>query len=133
MEPNFGSVHVRIGVVYQQKGMYKEAVEEFFKEPGNPEEDTVLREAYNAGGFRTYMEKYIEFLLAREKTKQNYISPYIVAINYADLGRREEAFEWLEKSYEDGSIGMRWIKFEPRFDSIRSDPRFSDLLRRIGL
>ena len=55
-----------------------------------------------------------------------------VAQVYAALGEADAAFEWLEKAYERRSLSIRWIRVEPEFDSLHSDPRFDDLQRRIG-
>jgi hypothetical protein len=57
--------------------------------------------------------------------------PMGVAIDYADFGDEDKAFEWLERAYRDRA-GLQWIKVDPGLDSLRSDPRFDDLLRRIG-
>ncbi len=55
-----------------------------------------------------------------------------MAIIYTGLGEKEKAFEWLEKAYEDRSELMTWLKVDPRLDPLRDDPRFQDLLRRVG-
>jgi tetratricopeptide (TPR) repeat protein len=52
---------------------------------------------------------------------------------YAGLGEKDQAFAWLEKAYEQHSFNMAWLNVEPRWDSLRSDPRFADLVRRVGL
>jgi len=56
-----------------------------------------------------------------------------IALIYAGLGEKDQAFAWLEKGYEERSFQMQWLTVEPRWDSLRSDPRFADLLRRMGL
>ncbi len=58
--------------------------------------------------------------------------PDFVAAVYAELGEVDAAFEWLEKAYERRSLELTWIRVNPIFDPLRSDPRFQDLLRRIG-
>jgi len=63
---------------------------------------------------------------------QEYISPYWVAIVYAGLGDKDQALAWLEKAYQDRSTMMGQLKVEAFFDSLRSDPRFQDLLRRMN-
>jgi tetratricopeptide (TPR) repeat protein len=69
----------------------------------------------------------------KELSKQQYVSPYMVAIGYAALGEREQAFEWLEKVAEEKSYYVVWLKVDPIWDAFRTDGRFQDLLRRIGL
>jgi hypothetical protein len=59
--------------------------------------------------------------------------PETIATVYAGLGDRDKAFEWLEKAYQERSPRLTWLKVEPMLDSIRSDPRYADLLRRMGL
>ena len=64
---------------------------------------------------------------------RRYVSRHDLAIVYLALGEKQQALDWLEKAYEDRNWWMPWIKVEPRFDSLRSDPRFADLVRRVGL
>jgi hypothetical protein len=66
-------------------------------------------------------------------SNRRYVSPYSIALIYTGLGEKEQAFAWLEKAYEDRSSLMIYLKVEPMLDSLRSDPRFTDLLHRIGL
>jgi hypothetical protein len=64
--------------------------------------------------------------------KQRYICPYEIATTYLGLGQKEEAFRWLDKAYEVRSMCMMWLKVDPPLYPIRSDPRFADLVRRVG-
>jgi hypothetical protein len=68
----------------------------------------------------------------KELSKQRYVSSIFVAEIYAALGEREEAFEWLEKGYEERSIGILFLRNDPLWDNLRSDPRFQELVRRVG-
>jgi hypothetical protein len=69
----------------------------------------------------------------KQLSGQEYVPAYGIALVYAGLGEKDQAFAWLEKAYEEHAFKMAWLKVEPRWDSLRSDPRFADLLRRIGL
>ena len=69
----------------------------------------------------------------KERSKQRYVPPYNIAMVYVGLGEKEQAFQWLDKAYEDRNQFMARLKTEPKFDSLRSDPRFGDLVRRVGL
>jgi serine/threonine-protein kinase len=66
-------------------------------------------------------------------SKRKYVPPYSIASIYAALGRYNEAFDWLEKAYEDRSYQLIYLKVDPAFDVLRSDPRFADLIRRIRI
>jgi hypothetical protein len=68
-----------------------------------------------------------------ETAGHRYVSPYDVATVYAGLGDREQALAWLERAFEDRSGWLAWwLKVDPKFDTLRADPRFQNLLRRIG-
>ena len=69
----------------------------------------------------------------QELSTRRYVSPYAVATIYAGLGDREQAFLWLEKSYQERSPLLTFLRVEPTLDSLRSDPRFESLVRRVGL
>ena len=68
-----------------------------------------------------------------ERARHNYVPSFHIAIIHAGLGQRDQALVWLEKGYQERSAWMVWLKVDPRFDVLRSDPRFQDLLRRVGL
>jgi hypothetical protein len=69
----------------------------------------------------------------KDQSKRRYVAPFDIAIIYVGLGDKAHALEWLEKAYEDHSDRLSWIKVWPQFDSLRGEPRFQDLLRRVGL
>jgi tetratricopeptide (TPR) repeat protein len=69
----------------------------------------------------------------KDMAKQKYVSPYDLAVAYVGLGDTDTAFSWLEKAYQERDEGLLLLKIDPVLDSIRSDPRFSDLLARAGL
>jgi len=69
----------------------------------------------------------------QQKSKNTYVSPYLVATVYAGLGEKDRAFQFLEKAYLEKSLDIPWaLKADLRLDNLRSDPRFQDLVRRIG-
>ena len=69
-----------------------------------------------------------------EIAKRRYVSPYDIATIYAGLDDKEQALAWLERAYADRSGWVAWwLKVDPKFATLRGDPRFKDLLRRIGL
>ena len=69
----------------------------------------------------------------KQASGQGYVPATSIAMVYAGLGEKDEAFAWLDKGYEERAFQMQWLKIEPRWDSLRSDPRFRDLMRRVGL
>ena len=81
-------------------------------------------------GERTEAEELLNKL--RKMMKQRYVCPYETAAIYVGLGKKNEAFRWLEKGYESRESCMIYLKTDPMFDPLRADPRLSDVLRRVG-
>jgi hypothetical protein len=79
------------------------------------------------GIWRWRLQRNLEWIAAGE-----YVRPSRLARNYAGLGRMDEAFEWLERAYDERDGSLAFIKTDPAYDGLRSDPRFQDLLRRIN-
>ncbi len=132
MDPSFFRAHVHLGQAYQQKGMYKQAIAAFQNamavQGGSREAAVMLAHLYAVSGKRSEAIKILEDLKTRDK-----VSPYDLAIIYTGLGEKERALESLEKAYEERTGGLLLLKVEPIFDSLRPDPRFVNLLRRLGL
>jgi hypothetical protein len=91
----------------------------------------VLGHGYAALGRRDQATKVLADMT--EVAKQRYVPAYCFAQVYAGLGDKDPAFQWLEKSYQDRSYDITYLKVDPAMDSLRSDPRFHDLLKRVGL
>ena len=66
-------------------------------------------------------------------SKRSYVPPFDIALVYAGLGEKRQSLEWLERAYEDHSFRLTWIKVWPQLDSLRGEPRFHDLVRRMNL
>jgi hypothetical protein len=90
-----------------------------------------LGRAYGLSGQRAEAERVLNELKSRTKT--GYVSPFQIAMVYVGLGDKDQAFNALEQAYEARSWYMTWVKVAPEFDSLRSDPRFAALVRRVGL
>lgn len=135
MESTFAISHLIAGAAYEQKGMYEEAIAELRRAnsfPGGFSDALgALGHAYAATGQRGEALKILEEL--KEMSKQKHVSPLGLAILYAGLGDKNQALTELEKAAEDRQGWLINLKVEPRFDSLHSDPRFLNLLRRIGL
>jgi eukaryotic-like serine/threonine-protein kinase len=130
----FVSYHVRARA-YEQKKMYAEAIadcQEWMKIfPDDPNALATLAHVYATMGRRREAEETINKL--QEISKQRYFSPYWIAVAYAGLGDNDQAFHYFEKAFEDRYFLMIWMNSDPRFDNIRSDPRFVDLVQRMRL
>jgi tetratricopeptide (TPR) repeat protein len=124
----------QFGDAYYQKGMFSEAVEEFLKGRmqggATLEEIAALKEAFAKRGIKGYLQKRIEQLKAGPQPEQQAVN---IAGFYARLSEKDQAFEWLEKAYAGRSDRLVHLREELAFDNLRPDPRFADLLRRIGL
>ncbi len=124
-----------LALAYEQKGLYDQAVAARLKAlniGGGTDWTAPLRDAYAASGWRGYWEKEIE--LVTRKDWQRYDQPsFYLAQLHARLGEGERAIEWLEKSYQEHADKMVMLKIDPLFDNLRADPRFRNLLRRVGL
>jgi non-specific serine/threonine protein kinase len=135
MDPSFVEAHLYVAWPYEAKGMLTEAIAEIRQalklSGGNPRFISALGHAYALSGQR----KLAEALLAqlKEQSKQRYVAPYDIAIVYMGLSERDQALKYLEIAYEDRSFWMTWLRVDPRFDGIRGDPRYQDLLRRMHL
>jgi TolB-like protein/Flp pilus assembly protein TadD len=135
LDPNFAAAHWMLGQAYRQKDMYEEAIAEFQKavslSQGGPVQVAVLGHGYAVAGQRSEAQKILNEL--KELSKRRYFPPYFIALIYVGLDDKNQAFAWLEKAFVERSANLTVLPAEPMFDPIRSDPRFQDLLRRVGL
>lgn len=134
-DPNFPQSHWLLMVIYAGKGMYEETIEQCQKLSSlAPDSMTFMAEVgcyYGIAGRRAEALKILnEF---KEKSKKEYIRSYLIAIIYAGLGEQDQAIEWLEKAYDEHDHSMVWLKVGPQFDSLREDPRFQALLKKMKL
>ena len=135
LDPNFALARLWLGEAYKQKGMHQQAILELQKASVLSGEDhaklAALGHAYAFSGRRTEATKILEKL--EEMSKRSYVPPYDFAVIFAGLGEKDKALEWLQKAYEDRSAYLVYLNVEPIWDSLRSDPRFADLLQRMRL
>ncbi|HLN99197.1 MAG TPA: tetratricopeptide repeat protein [Pyrinomonadaceae bacterium] len=133
MDPNFVPAHLGLMQVYQHKGMYEEAIVELKKSNtlGRAGGEAGLGLAYALAGKRDEAHKILNDL--KEASKQRYVSPMGFALIYMGLGDKDQAFEWLNKTFDENPYRIAFLRVNPRFDSLRSDPRFNDLLHRMKL
>ena len=124
-----------LGVAFQGSGQTLLAIPEYQKAveySGNNSDSTAsLAYAYARTGKRAEAEKILRDLL--EQSRASYVSPYMIATIYAGLGNKDRAFEFLAKAYEERSTDLSYfLKSDLRMDTLRSDPRFQDLVSRMG-
>ena len=136
MDENFAQAYPWRGLILEQQGKYAEAIAAFQKAinlfpGGSSVAKAELAHAYAVSGDREAAQKIIAELQELAKTK--YVSSFQIAAIYAGLGEKDEVFAWLEKAFAERSDGLVNLNAEQRFDNLRSDPRFTDLARRVGL
>jgi hypothetical protein len=90
-------------------------------------------EGFRSGGFPGAVRKGLETSLAQRKAKVGYISPYVIATLHTELGDKDHAFEWLNNAYQEHDPNLPGIRSDYLMDSLRSDPRYTALIRKIGL
>jgi tetratricopeptide (TPR) repeat protein len=134
MEPNFWPAHHYLGLVYAEAGKFQEAISEF--QTARRLEGSILEIvgmlgwAYALAGQREEATRVLDEL--NEQAQRQYVPPFDIAVVHIGLGDNDRAFEWLEKMYVDRSYMLTWLRY-PVFDSLRSDPRFTELMKKVGL
>jgi len=135
IDANFHWAHAVLGKTYLQKSMFKEAIAELKKAvsllAGSAEYLAGLALAYALAGKKDKALEILEEI--NKRLKQTYVSWFEIALAYAGLKKNNKAFECLEKAYEERSFEMKSVKIEPVLDSLRPDPRFTALLKKMGL
>jgi TolB-like protein/DNA-binding winged helix-turn-helix (wHTH) protein/Flp pilus assembly protein TadD len=135
LDPNFAAAHLLLGEDYVQAGLRNEAVDEL-KKAADLSGDSPIYRAQVAVALAVAGRNREALRIAREleaTSRKRYVSPYGVAQIYAALNNREDTFKWLQAAYDEHSVWMGYLAVDPVFDRYRSDERFKDLLRRVGL
>jgi tetratricopeptide (TPR) repeat protein len=135
LDPNYVRAYLTIAAAYVQKKMYNEAIatlQEAENFTGNlPPVVAELGYALAASGQRLEAQKMLRELQAR--ATQEYIDACFIAFIYMALGEKDQAFQSLEKAYEERSAQMVWLNLEPKFDPLRAEARFMALVKKVGL
>jgi serine/threonine protein kinase/tetratricopeptide (TPR) repeat protein len=136
--PSFGRAHSQLAFVYWAQHKYPLAIQEF-KTGSQLEGDKnyaeladALDKGFRAGGWPGALHKGIEVSLAQRQAKTGYVSPYGIAQLYAELGDKEHAFEWLNTAYKEHDGTVTSLPTDFLFDSLRADPRYAELVSKIG-
>ena len=135
MEPNFFHAHWCLAFAYQQSRMHQAALAAYQKAAQlanrNPIVVADLAATYVGLDQKEQAQKVLNEL--KEKATQQYVSPLAFAWIYIALSEKDRAFEWLERAYEERISWLVFLNVMPKYDSLRSDPRFIGLLKKIGL
>ncbi|HEX4639415.1 MAG TPA: tetratricopeptide repeat protein [Chthoniobacterales bacterium] len=132
LDPNFLLASVWLAQSYEEKGMYAEAMAELERVRKIDNWAWIVAEigcVDAKSGKRDEAHKVIEELKAR--AAHEYIDETLIVYIYADLGERDEAFAWMNKGYQSRAGNLPWLQIDPKFDPLRSDPRFGEFVRRI--
>jgi tetratricopeptide (TPR) repeat protein len=137
LEPNYAAAHTRLGLVYLQVGRHEEAIAELKKgqaldnSPQRWGRLAILGYAYGLAGKPREAREVLHTL--EVLSKQSHVSTFGFTLVHIGLGEKEQALQWLEKSFAKHNPEMAFLKLNPALDSLRSDPRFADLVRRMGI
>ena len=130
LEPDMPTAYRWLAKSYEHKGLYDQAVEAWLKTQQftrhGPEAIGALREAYGSSGWKGFWLSALE--LRRNP------DPYELAENYLRLGDKPQTFYWLERAYAENNVYLSiWLNCDPLWDDLRSDPRYAELVQRLGL
>jgi eukaryotic-like serine/threonine-protein kinase len=137
--PTFGRVHSEMAIAYWGQRKHEDVIREWrtgAQLEGDPNYSAFAAAAetgFRAGGWPAALRKGVEVSLAQRKAKTGYVSPYQIAEYYADLGDKDHAFEWLNTAFQEHDTFLTALRTDFALDSLRSDPRYADLVRKIGL
>ena len=129
LDAGFAPAHDSLATVYFAKGNYADSVEAFAKSQelfGVPQNAVLVRESFARGGWQGFLRA-----MTGERRPAN-LTSYRAATFHAALGENDKALAELKKAYENREFFMILLKVDPRLDPLRNDPRFQDLLRRVG-
>jgi serine/threonine-protein kinase len=138
LDPNFYLGHLFLGWAYEQKGMLREAIAKYQKAmslPGGntPEVQASLAHAYARSGRNAEARAILAKVKEQSRQRRTYVDPYYLSVIHAGLDERAQALSRLEEAYQQHSEVLTFVAVDPRFDGLRSDRRFQDLLQRMRL
>ncbi len=137
--PTFGRAHSELAYAYWGAHKYPEAIQEWKTgsqlegDKNSMEFATAMDAGFRSGGWPGALHKGIDISLAQRNSNAEYASPYGIAQLYSDLGDKERAFEWLKTAYQEHDENIISLRADFTMDSLRSDPRYAELVRKIGL
>lgn len=134
LDPSFVRAHLYLGWTYEAKGMFNEAIAEYEKARALEDSPVIaasLAHVFAVAGRKDEARKILDELV--NLSQRRYVSSYDVALIHIGLGDNDPAFGMLEKAYQERSSALSWLKVDPRLNTLRSDPRFANLMSRVGL
>lgn len=134
--PKFTLAHLWLGRSYQAKNMYQEAISEYKKTLVGPSADwpvalAAIGNVYGESGNNENARKILDTLTLL--SSKEFVTAYGVALVYASLGEKEQAFAWLNLAFEERSNWLVWLKSDPRWAKITSDKRYTEMVNKVGL
>jgi TolB-like protein/Tfp pilus assembly protein PilF len=133
LNPGHGMAHLMLGFMYEGKGMYEQAISEFQKGLSIIGETTSIQCYLGYALAMSGKRSKAQAILSKLKTTKEYVSLTELAYLYIALGDKEEALSLLEQAYAARDPHLQNLKIDFHYDGLRADPRFQDLLRRVGL
>jgi tetratricopeptide (TPR) repeat protein len=136
--PSFGVAHLGLALAYWGEHKYPRAIQEFQAyaqltgDKSYAEYATALDSGFRSGGWPAAAHQAIQALLVQRKAGTNPRAPYLIAELYGDLRDKDHAFEWLNTAYQEHCAYMIITPVDFTFDSLRSDPRYAELARKVG-
>jgi pentatricopeptide repeat protein len=137
LDPGYADARLVLARTYLTQGKHQQAIAELQKAVALNEKQTLilgaLAHAYARAGRHEEAVQLVRELKRFEAEEREYVPPFGLIWAYAALGDKEQAFAYLERSFDERRDRMVWLNVDPLLDPLRSDPRFKDLVRRIGL
>ena len=133
MDQNYGYAHTYLGYTYSAMRRYNEAVSEYEASQRSIGDTTSLQCFLGYALAKAGRRKEGEAILKKLETTKEYVSPAELAVLYMGLDQKEQALSSLERAYADHDLQMRFLPVDPHFDPLRSEPRFQELIRKVGL
>jgi tetratricopeptide (TPR) repeat protein len=136
--PMFGPAHLGLSAAYLGARKYQQGIQEYqsaaqtIGDKNLAEVAAAMDAGFRSGGWPKAVQNSIEVSLAQRKAKTGYVSPYVIAEAYADLGDKDHAFEWLSTAYQEHDPLLVGLRTDFSFDSVHSDPRYAELVRKVG-
>lgn len=134
LDTNFALARLRLGQIYEQNARYREAISELLRARELARDSTEVAAALgHAYAVSRRKDEVLRLLEELQMQDRKYVSAYFIANVYLGLGDKDRTLAWLDKAYQDRSGWLVFLEIEPRFDNVRSEPRFTALLHSIGL